>query len=296
VGTTNDVLVSYVNGEVPRDVVAFALNITVTNGTITAVNDTITTVYTIHPGSIVIVDGNVTDWGSVVASPNDLPSDTLGGIGTSGITIEMGALTTPPGSEPNSGNLLKFTVTPVVPTQNSVVTIAKNAGRGGVVLTDPNLTPTFVASGCTVVRPSGECYAQSRPDYATWVAVGKPPCWCFTRQCYGDTDNGKEGSTKTGFYYVHFNDMSQLLKAFNILEPATSGVPSGLGIKWNPAKPTDVNICADIKHDQEGSSKTGYYRVHFNDIAVILSSFNILEPATSGIPSGPGVKTDCLTK
>jgi len=186
---------------------------------------------------------------------------------------------------------LKFTVTPANPAQNSVVTIAENQGRGGVVLTDPNLNPTVTAPGCTIFRAPPKCFPISDPNYAMWQTVGEPPCWCYKRQCYGDTDNTKEGSTKTGFYYVHFNDLNKLLGVFNVLEPATSGVPSGPGIKW-----PDPNVCADIVHNLEGSTKTGFYRVHFSDLNTLLANFNILEPATSGIPSGPGVKTDCLTK
>ena len=74
------------DGNLPR---AFALDITVPAGTITAVSD-LSTAYNIYPGSIVIVDGEVNDPGSAVCDASY--PDTLGGLGTAGITIEMGSL------------------------------------------------------------------------------------------------------------------------------------------------------------------------------------------------------------
>lgn len=54
--------------------------------------------YIIFPGTISIdSQGKVADYGSPVAPYSDLPSDTLGGIGTGGVTIEMGSLYSPVG-------------------------------------------------------------------------------------------------------------------------------------------------------------------------------------------------------
>jgi len=288
VGTSNDVLVSYVNTEAKK-VRAFALDITVNNGVISAVDDSVSSWYTIYPGSIVIVDGEVTDDGTAVADPNDHP-DTKPGIGTNGITVEMGALYAPPddaNGPPNSGDLLKFTNT--VTSGNTTVTITENGSRGGVVLTDPNANPAVVASGCIIMR---ECYPSCKPDYQTWVNVNRPLCWCapYLRQCHGDVDNAMEGNTKTGYNYVHFKDLAVLLTAWSILEPATPPIPSGPGINW-----PDPNICADFDHGApEGNTKTGYNRVHFKDLAILLAKWSVLEPATPPIPSGPGVEPNCL--
>jgi exo-beta-1,3-glucanase (GH17 family) len=32
------------------------------------------------------------------------------------------------------------------------------------------------------------CFPSSHPDYANWVTVGQPDCWCCPAQCYGDTN------------------------------------------------------------------------------------------------------------
>jgi len=70
-----------------------------------------------------------------VAGPNDVGA--LKGIGTNGITLEMGALYYPandtsPNAPPTTGTLCKITVD-----KACTATITLNAARGGVVLTDP---------------------------------------------------------------------------------------------------------------------------------------------------------------
>jgi len=280
VGTSNDVLVSYVVTGETKKVRAFALDITVTNGTITAVNDNINDWYTIYPGSIVIEGNSVVKDGNAVADPNDLPSDTKGGIGTSGITIEMGALYSPPDDAhgPNNADpLIRFTVTG---SGNSVVTIVENSSRGGVVMTDPNLDPAVVAPGCTVIR---ECFPSCRTaEYNQWISasVNRPPCWCIKRQCHGDADNQFEAVKGKGNYYVHFKDMGVLLTAWNVREP-----PQGPGMAW-----PSPSICADFDRGAPEVVKgKGSYRVHFKDMGILLNYWNVRQP-----PQGAGIPEDCL--
>jgi hypothetical protein len=136
--------------QLPR---AFALDITVDGGTIVpgSVGDLSDDFY-IYPGSIVInPDGTVQDFGSPVASQVDYPDGTLGGPGTSGMTIEMGSLyaaedPTHKNPPPPAGDLLSFDVT------GGTVTIAENVRRGGVVMEDLSpADPEFAAceeEGC----------------------------------------------------------------------------------------------------------------------------------------------------
>jgi len=138
------------------------------------------------------------------------------------------------------------------------------------------------------------CFPTDHRYFCEWFNVGRPDCWCYPRQCHGDTDNKTEGGPKTGYYYVHFNDLNVLLAGWNVREPALPPIPSGPGIVTCTAPSGVPCVCADFKHDQEGGAKTGYYRVHFNDLNILIASWNILEPAPPPIPSGPGVKTDCL--
>jgi hypothetical protein len=122
---------------------AFALDITVSAGTITAV-DCVNTDYGIYPGSIEIDEnGNVTDYGSC-ACDSSYPG-TLGGIGTGGVTVEMGSLYevgVDPAPLP-SGALVRITVD-----ASCDVSIAENAIRGGIVMEDPDQAVTVQLSGC----------------------------------------------------------------------------------------------------------------------------------------------------
>ena len=77
------------------NVSAFGLDITVSDGNIIAISDynvgesnSVSKGYGIFPGGIVIVGGSVTDYNTPVADVN--APGALGGLGTSGITIEMG--------------------------------------------------------------------------------------------------------------------------------------------------------------------------------------------------------------
>jgi len=93
---------------------------------------------------------------------------------------------------------------------------------------------------------------------------------------------------------VHFNDLNILLANWDIREPTLPPIPSGPGIVTCTAPNGVPCVCADFAHDQEGGAKTGYYRVHFSDLNILLASWNILEPTPLPIPSGPGIPPDCL--
>lgn len=95
-----DVYITYVNTEGPN-VRAFALDIWVDDGNILAIEDynvgecigDANCGYGIFMGTIVIdTAGVVTDDGTPVAELSDLPSDTLPGLDSNGVTTEMGAL------------------------------------------------------------------------------------------------------------------------------------------------------------------------------------------------------------
>lgn len=277
---------------------AFALDITVNKGKIVGISDFIrgeSTAkkpgYGIFPGNFgryITVDattGEVASWDPNGYTPVADPCDpgALGGLGTNGITVEMGALYYPTGDDspnapPTSGLLFKLTLS-----EAATVTIALNEARGGVVLTNPDVPATVDLAQATNVAVGGDVAAAdllplSHPDYAEWVAVGKPACWAYPRQCRGDADGLKEGSAKAGYHYVGLQDMGIFAKAYQVLEP-----PFGPGIAA-----IENGICADFARDVEGSAKTGFYRVGATDLNVLAASWFIKEA-----PDGPGVPGDC---
>ncbi|MBP7050326.1 MAG: hypothetical protein KBE65_04865 [Phycisphaerae bacterium] len=277
---------------------AFALDITVDKGTILGISDFVrgestaaNPGYGIFPGNFaryitVNADtGEVTSWDpngyTPVADPCD--PEALGGLGTSGITVEMGALYYPTGDDsenapPNSGLLFKLMLS-----EAANVSVALNEARGGIVLTNPeteavpdlNQAKGIAIAG--VVEEDEELLASTHPDYAEWVAVGKPACWAYPRQCHGDADGRKETSD-SGSYYVGVQDLNLLVAAWEVKE-----APFGPGI----ASVTN-GICADFAHDQDGSAATGYFRVGVTDLNILVANWLVKEA-----PDGPGVAGDC---
>jgi len=127
------------------------------------------------------------------------------------------------------------------------------------------------------------CIQPGHPDYYEWVAVGQPLCWCYGRQCHGDADGRLEGNAKTGYYYTHFTDLNVLLAAWDIRES-----PQGPGLVGRTSPQGVPYVCADFARNIEGTSKNGFYRVHFSDLYMLVRNWNVNEP-----PSGPGIPPDC---
>jgi hypothetical protein len=121
-----------------------------------------------------------------------------------------------------------------------------------------------------------DCLPSDHEDYDIWVAVGKPDCWCYPRQCRGDADGMAQGSPIFGMMYVGTNDLAVLIDAWKVLEP-----PKGPGV-------TKAQLCADFNHDDQGSPIFGLMRVGTDDLAVLIDHWKVLEA-----PKGPGVPGDC---
>lgn len=227
---------------------AFGLDITLSAGNIVAITYDDPNFW-VHPGNIVIVDGNVTDEGLPVGDPCDAPyPETQYGLGTGGMTIEMGSLYDPcdpchPTGPPLSGVLLKFTVD-----ASCVVTIAGNAARGNVVL-ESTAEASVNYGTCSAVTE--ECLKATAPEYADWVLYGKPECWCYQRQCNGDADGLPLGPP----VWVSQADLVILRGAINQMDPLDPG-----------------EICADFDHLKLGPP----VRVTQADLAILRVAINVM--------------------
>jgi hypothetical protein len=248
-----------VSGE-PNKVRAFALDIQVDTGTIDGISGYMKGEgpgFGIFPASFrdyITVDattGEVTTWDvndyTPLADPND--PGALGGLGTAGVTIEMGALYYPTGdSSPNApndtGTLCKLTVS-----DGCNMSVAENATRGGVVLTDPSVAPNVVLTGgpvtCGII-----CIDPSWSTYNDWVALGEPTCWCDAYQCDGDAAGNVEGFFK---YRVFNQDLQALIANWKL--------------KINDAT---LDPCADVNHKGEGFFK---YRVFKQDLDILIANW-----------------------
>ena len=231
--------------------VAFGLDIQVDSSAVIDVPYSVNPSFWVYPGTRTYtgtppaVDSN----GTPYADYNDYTSDTYHGPGTGGMTLEMGALFSPPEvNSPNvpasSGLLLKFTVD-----TDCNVTVAENSIRGGVVMVggedaDPNLTGCQVDLGC---------FPSCHDDYSEWQTVGKPIEWCNPRQCRGDAD-GLIETVGRGTYWVGYVDLQVLVD--NWLDKA--GIPSALK--------------ADFDHALETVGR-GTYRCGYVDLQVLVDNW-----------------------
>lgn len=252
---------------------AFSMDLTVDGGaTIDAISEydaegasagtTVPINYSIYMSSIDFGTdpNNVDAWGDPVASG----VDALGGLSTAGITVEMGSLydmdIDDPCTPELTGDLFKITVSQAC--NLTIEDTTQKDTRGGIVLETGN-GANLVSSGCSITLTPTDCMAATNPDYATWVAEGKPSCWCYSRQCRGDADGYKVGD-----FWVQTLDVDVLRSA---LYQAT--LPAG-------------GICADFDH-----VKVGDFRVQTLDVDVIRA---YLYKAEGLVPvcSGPGSGND----
>ena len=249
--------INYSGTELAR---AFALDIMIDAGVIESIDGYAkgddNNGYGIFPANfsryITVLDtGEVESWEqsdySPVADAND--PGALGGLGTSGITIEMGSLYTTQ-APPMSGTLCTVKVT-----ESCLLTVTTNATRGNVVL--ENATEAEVdLSGATDYQVTiGATTAYTGPHPEQWEAVGMPDCWVSTinpRQCHGDADGTSQGKQQ---FWVSTNDLDILIAAWNKPLGSLSG----------------NQICADFDHMPQGKQQ---FRVSTNDLDILIANWN----------------------
>jgi parallel beta-helix repeat protein len=182
-------------------------------------------------------------------------------------------------AEPNNGSSMGE--------PNDVILSVNIAGLGyGTYDCNLTISDPYAANNPQTVQVQltiNECYA-GMADYSEWVAVGKPLCWCYPRQCHGDADGKKQGNVAIGYYYVSSNDLDILSACWKVSDP-----PHGPGIVNLPPVHGVPVACADFKHKRVGTSATGYYRCSSNDLDEMALYWKILEPT-----KGPGIPANCL--
>jgi len=158
---------------------------------------------------------------------------------------------------------------------------------GNVISTDPPFC-NYPECGSVVdiVVSTGpceeECYA-GQPDYDVWVAVGKPECWCYPRQCHGDADGKVQGGGPAGLRYVDTDDLDILAAGWQVKEP-----PKGPGIQSITGPNGDPGACADFAHNVQGGGPAGLRYVDTDDLDILALYWQVKEP-----PKGLGVPADC---
>jgi hypothetical protein len=151
------------------NVSAFALDITVTDGNIISISDynvgectESVKGYGIFPGNFKrYIDAGNPNWSDTNYTPvgavSDYPGDTQPGLGSNGITIELGALYEDGNQPALSGTLCKVKVS-----KNCTLCVAANVIRGKVVLEDATSVDPNVTGACTEVSVC--CYGDRTDD------------------------------------------------------------------------------------------------------------------------------------
>jgi hypothetical protein len=247
---------------------AFALDITVDAGTIDAVTGyktgesvTGSLGYGIFPGNFRdYINPAAPDWGDANYTPI-APSgdpDALGGLGTAGVTIELGSLYVDANAPAASGTLC---VLDVSESCNMCVTL--NDSRGGIVLEDASAAPSPTLACNVAITVNGDCYAGPSP--ADWETLGKPDCWCGTKtgayQCRGDADNLTQTISKYRIYTSDYDILSANWKK-KITDPT-------------------LNPCADFDHLGQTISK---YRVYTSDYDILSANWKAKDTALTVCP------------
>jgi hypothetical protein len=240
----NDVTVGFNNGDAAL-VRAIALDVVVNDANIViGAISCVDTNYGIYPGSISIdAGGNVTNWGTCAGA----------GMDSNTVATEQGSLYVGPANAPGQSGTL-FIVTLVGCTQNTsgeaVVSITEDGLRGGVVMEDPELTPTVDLPGDVTVTGLPLCDAGCT-------------CWADISGPSGVPDNA-----------VSINDLTTLLGKLLAEEPYMSNAPTYEGPipeGWD---------CIDIS----GPSGVPDSALSINDLTTLLGVLLASEPYMSNAP------------
>jgi hypothetical protein len=159
---------------------------------------------------------------------------------------------------------------PTTPKSLAILTIADGATtgvidldtiRGGVVdAGGQQMTVTWKIDGVVDSTPpinftvTNECYA-GQADYAQWVLVGKPTCWCYPRQCHGDANGCQQTEKGLQPFWVGSHDLTILSTGWK--KPNTDPAFSSF-------------VCADfdhISHSEKGIAWS--FRVGGPDLTIL---------------------------
>lgn len=253
-----------VNGSL---VAGIAIDVTVDAGVIAGVEGFKTTGesvvgdkgYGIYLGTIVIENDAISDVGTPVAPATD--PGALGGIGTAGVTLELGALydQAVPAAAPEGTTVL----CKIILSETATVSLAANQTRGGVVLIGGGNASSVAMNGAAVTCGDGRQYVgPDQAAYDDYLAAGQTiaamdAAWARAYQCEGDVMNDTETFFK---YRVYINDLNNIIS------------------NWKKLIAT-VNPAADVDHASETFFK---YRCYIGDLNKVIANWKKLDAGLAG--------------
>jgi len=123
---------------------------------------------------------------------------------------------------------------------------------------------TTGASECNVMLLT--CYrTPADPNYASWISLGRPRCWCAPPdsngyQCDGDADGAKTGAG----YRIYTADASFLVNNWKKKASEMAKDPNVSGTTYKVQ-----GACADFDHKGTGAG----YRVYTNDATIMTNNW-----------------------
>jgi len=189
--------------------------------------------------------GGVDSYGNPVYDAN-LPGAAGTGIGTNTVILGMGSLYQDGNQPPRNGKLCDLRVNKTC----KLSATAETTYSGGVVMED-GTSPTLTLTAATNVVIY--TFPLSHPYYNTWGSYGKPKCWCYDRQCKGDTDNLQQGTPVK--HWVLTSDLTTFLGAWKRADSLVTG-----NLK-----------CADFDHIKAGTPVK--FIVFTGDLTILLNNW-----------------------
>lgn len=197
------------------NVSAFALDITVTDGNIVGISDYFAgdcnateKGYGIFPGNFKRYINPINPWWedsryTPVGYVDDYPGDTQPGLGSNGITVEMGALYEPGNQPALSGTLCKVTVN-----KNATLCVTANEIRGKVVLEDSTSVDPNLAGACTEVAVC--CYGDRTDDGDDLPDAGDVSGLAVYLYFNGDPNDGWKAAMASPYECMDLNNNTYL--------------------------------------------------------------------------------------
>jgi hypothetical protein len=109
-----------------------------------------------------------------------------------------------------------------------------------------------------------ECFPSSDPNYTNWATLGKPICWCYARQCYGNASGASEGKSPN-IVWVGNNDLLIMTNAWLATPAQIAAAP-------------EPNGCAEFSRAPEGKTPN-VVAVGNNDLLILTNNWLTSPPA-----------------
>lgn len=260
------------DSQLPR---AFGINVSLSDGaTITAINS-INQLFYVTPTTFQLV-GTTPDWDKNNNPDSASYAVVAGGVGTSGMTLEMGSLyadndpvhKTAPGT---TGVICSFTVS-----KACTVTITEDGLRGGVVMEDVSLNvPGYVTLvpgnmvTASVVTCRDMLTTAQQTLYDRYVAAGKNPAltWCNQYHCWGDGDNANQTVLAQGTFRIYTNDLNKVTS------------------NWKKNPETGADPAADYAKDEQTVLAQGKFSVYTNDLNKVTGNWKKTQAQLTDCPT-----------